>query len=257
MVNLESSEKLEPIGKNCKIVVSRSHTFGTDALLLAHFASVKKSDVACDLGSGCGIIPMIWFKNDKAKRIDAVDIQIKACSQLERTIALNNAGEKVNVYNADLRELKGTLPFGEYNVVTMNPPYKEVGTGIESDSSADKIARHETQCTLTDLVLTAKKLLKFGGRLCLCHRPERLVDIFSAMREGGIEPKRIRFVCQCVGKSPWLVLVEGKSGSKPFLTVEKNLYIQNTDGSDTAEMTEIFGDYRENAGFDEGDKTSG
>lgn len=254
---LKSGEKLEPIGNNCRIVVSRSHTFGTDAILLAHFDSVRKNDIACDFGTGCGIIPMIWFKNEKAKKIDAVDIQPKACSQLERTVELNNAGEKVSVFNSDLREIKGVLPFGIYNVVTMNPPYKEVGTGIESDSSADKIARHETECTLSDLVSAAKKLLKFGGRLCLCHRPERLVDIFSAMREGGIEPKRIRFVCQCEGKAPWLVLIEGKCGSKPYLTVEKNLYIQNSDGSDTDEMIEIFGDYRENKGFSEEGKTNG
>lgn len=245
---LEQDEKIEPLGKSCSIVVSKSHTFGTDALLLAHFANVKRNDKACDFGTGCGIIPLVWLRNEKAKSIDAVDIQKKACSQLEKSIKLNSA-EKITVHNADLRNLKGVLPFGEYDVVTMNPPYKEIGTGIESDSSADKIARHETECTLTDLVSSAKKLLKFGGRLCLCHRPERLVDIFSAMREGGIEPKRIRFVCQREGRAPWLVLVEGKSGSKPYLTVEKELILQNDDGSDTEEMLSVFGDYRENASF--------
>ena len=248
-VLLEKDEKLEPLGKNCRIVVSSSHTFGTDALLLAHFSDVKRNDKACDFGTGCGIIPLIWFKNNKAKHIDAVDIQEKACSQLEKSIEINDAGEKITVHNADLRQIKGVLPLGTYDVVTMNPPYKETGTGIESESAADKIARHETQCTLTDLVASAKKLLKFGGRLCLCHRPERLVDILSAMREGGIEPKRLRFVSQREGKAPWLVLVEGKSGSKPYLKVERELYLQNGDGSDTADMTEIFGDYRENAMF--------
>lgn len=246
---LSNDEKLEPLGKSCRIVVSKAHTFGTDALLLAHFASVRKNDKACDFGTGCGIIPLVWFKNEKAKEIDAVDIQEKAVSQLEKSIEINSAAEKITAHRADLRELKGILPFGTYDVVTMNPPYKEVGTGIESEAAADKIARHETLCTLDDLVLSAKKLLKFGGRLCLCHRPERLVDIFAAMRNGGIEPKRIRFVCQTQGKAPWLVLVEGKSGSKPYLTVEKELILKNPDGSDTDEMKEVFGDYRDNASF--------
>lgn len=246
-VILDNDEKLEPLGVSCNIVVSAAHTFGTDALLLAHFAAVRKNDKFCDLGTGCGIIPLILFKNDIASSIDAVDIQPKACIQLEKSIEINSAQEKIKVHNADLRNLKGVLNFGAYDVVTMNPPYKEVGTGIESEMSADKIARHETQCTLDDLVFAAKKLLKFGGRLCLCHRPERLCDIFFAMRNGGIEPKRIRFVSQREGKAPWLVLVEGKSGSKPYLTVEKELKIKNPDGSDTEEMLEVFGDYRENA----------
>ena len=85
--------------------------------------------------------------------------------------------------------------------------------------------------------------------MCICHRPERLCDIFVKMREKGIEPKRIRFVSQMPGKAPWLVLVEGRTGGKPFLTVEKELYIQNPDGSDSEDILKIYGDYRENAGF--------
>lgn len=251
---ISEDEKLEPLGIDAKIVVSKAHTFGTDALLLASFANAKKSDRLCDLGTGCGIIPMIWFKNGLGKTIDAVDIQEKACGQLEKTLEINSAGEKIKVHNCDLRNLKGELDYGTYDVVTMNPPYKEAGTGIESASSSDKIARHETECTLSDLVFAAKKLLKFGGRLCICHRPERLCNIFSAMREGKIEPKRMRFVSQSEGKAPWLVLIEGKSGSKPYLTVEKELLLKNPDGTDTEEMLEIFGDYRENALFNKGVK---
>ena len=244
-VKLQDNEKIEPLGKKFKIIVSRDHTFGTDAILLASFASVRKKDKVCDLGTGCGIIPLIWCKNEVGGKIDAVDIQKKACAQLERSIELNALGGKLSCHNADLRELKGVLPFGFFDVVTMNPPYKEVGTGIESLSEAEKIARHETMCTLDDAVSAAKKLLRFGGRFCMCHRPERLCDILTAMRGGGIEPKRIRFVSQCEGRAPWLVLVEGKSGSKPYLTVEPELKIKNADGTDSDELLEILGDYRE------------
>jgi regulator of sigma E protease len=82
----------------------------------------------------------------------------------------------------------------------MNPPYKPVGTGIESLSEADKIARHETMCTIDDAVAAAAKLLKFGGRFCMCHRPERLCDIIVSMRAGGVEVKRIRFVVEREGE---------------------------------------------------------
>lgn len=242
---LLEDERLEPLGKRIKIVVSDSHPFGTDAILLAAFADIHKGDAVCDLGTGCGIIPLIWYKNGKAKEINGVDIQPKACEQLKKSLEINGITEGFNVYNADLRELKGVLPFGQFDVVTMNPPYKPVGTGIESVSEAEKIARHETMCNLDDLVMSAKKLLRFGGKLCICHRPERLCDIMTAMRGGGIEPKRIRFVAQTVGKAPWLVLVEGKSGAKPHLNVEKELYIKNPDGTDSEELLEIFGDYTE------------
>lgn len=242
---LLEDERLEPLGKNMSIVVSDSHPFGTDAILLANFADIHKGDTVCDLGTGCGIIPLLWQKEGKAKEIFGVDIQPKACEQLKKSLKINEVTHGFNVINADLRDLKGVLPFGSFDVVTMNPPYKPVGTGIESVSPAEKIARHETMCNLDDLVSCAKKLLRYGGRLCLCHRPERLCDIIFSMRNGGIEPKRIRFVSQTIGKAPWLVLVDGKSGGKPSVRVEKELYIKNSDGTDSQELLDIFGDYTE------------
>ncbi|MDD6022073.1 MAG: methyltransferase [Oscillospiraceae bacterium] len=242
---LLKDERLEPLGGGMHIVVSDDHPFGTDAILLADFASIRRGDTVCDLGTGCGIIPLIWCKNGLAAGIDAVDIQEKACGQLRKSAEINGVSDKLRVYHADLRDLKGILRFGAYDAVTINPPYKPVGTGIESVSESEKIARHETCCTLEDAVAAAKKLLRFGGRFCLCHRPERLCDIMVSMRNGGIEPKRIRFVVQERGKAPWLVLVEGRSGGKPHLTVEPELSIKSPDGSDSEELLRIFGNYRE------------
>ena len=95
--------------------------------------------------------------------------------------------------------------------------------------------------------MSAKHLLKFGGRLCVCHRPERLTDIFCEMRANGIEPKILREVIQREGKEAWLVLVEGKLGGKNGLTVLEPLYVEK-EGILTDEMMEIYGDYKE--GYD-------
>lgn len=242
MIALHSDEKIEPLGNGIKIVVSDSHTFGTDAILLAAFASIKRKDKACDMGTGCGIIPLIWCKG-KTNSITAIDIQAKAVSQLEKSIALNELVGRIVPINCDLRNLKGNVELGSFDLVTMNPPYKPVGTGIESISEAERIARHEVMCTVDDAVSAAAKLLKFGGRFCMCHRPERLCDIIVSMRNGGIEVKRVRFVCEKEGKAPWLLLVEGKRGSKSSVKVEKNLIMHNSDGTPTEEFRAMFGDY--------------
>ncbi|MBQ8503664.1 MAG: methyltransferase [Clostridia bacterium] len=225
-----------------KIVVSESHTFGTDAILLADFAAIRRKDIACDMGTGCGIIPLIWCKG-QTNSVTAIDIQQKAISQLEKSIEINNIHGRITPINCDLRSLKGKVEFGRFDLVTMNPPYKPIGTGIESLSEAERIARHEVMCTIDDAVGAAAKMLKFGGRFCMCHRPERLCDIIVAMRQGGIEAKRIRFVCEREGKAPWLVLVEGKRGSKSSVMVEKSLIMKNTDGTPTDEFRAMFGDY--------------
>ena len=243
-VPLNHDEHFEPLGKNMRIVVSKAHIFSTDAILLADFSDIHKKDKACDLGTGCGIIPMLWCKKETG-HITAVDIQPKACGQLEKSLEENNLNDRITVINHDLRDLKGILEFGSFDLVTMNPPYKPVGTGIESASQSDKIARHETMCSIDDCVSAASSLLRFGGRFCMCHRPERLCDIIVSMRNAKLEAKRIRFVVQHEGKKPWLVLVEGRRGGKSSVVVENNLVMKNADNSDTDEIIKIFGDYRE------------
>ena len=83
-------------------------------------------------------------------------------------------------------------------------------------------------------------LLQYGGRFCLCQRPERLTDVLLAMRQAGLEPKRLRWVQQRPEKAPWLFLVEGKAGARPGLTVEPPLIVESADGSYTDEMKRIY-----------------
>lgn len=239
---LLQDEKIEPLGNNMEIVVSPSHTFGTDAILLANFASVKRKDIACDMGTGCGIIPLIWCKGE-TRELYAVDIQPKAISQLEKSLEHNGIVGRIKPVNCDLRSIKEYLPAGSFDLVTMNPPYKPVGTGIESISEAERIARHEVTCTVDDAVKAASQLLKYGGRFCMCHRPERLCDIIVSLRTHFLECKKIRFVVEKQGKAPWLVLVEGKRGGKSGVTVMKELVMKDEKGNPTEEFRAMFGDY--------------
>lgn len=116
-------------------------------------------------------------------------------------------------------ESVGRCSGGTADLVTCNPPYKAYQAGIESQLTAQKIARHEILCNIYDICRSAKRLLKFGGRLCICNRPERLADCIDAMRQNGIEPKRLQFVAKADDAQPWLFLLEGRSGGKPFLNV--------------------------------------
>lgn len=228
--------RFEPLGEKLKICVSDEHSFGTDAFLLSAFSAPKKNDVVYDLGTGCGIIPILWFRTAPPKKVFAVDIQSQAIEQLEITVRENGLCDKVFPICADLKGLK---TIEQADLVVCNPPYKAAGAGIVSELSAEQIARHETLCNIYDVTQRASKLLKFGGRLCVCQRPERLCDVIDAMKKSGIEPKRLRFVQKDSVSAPWLFLIEGKKGSKPFLTVEKP-FLVNADGKPTEEMKKLY-----------------
>lgn len=235
---LKPTEHIEYINNSLQLIVSKEHTFGTDALLLASFACPKRNETAVDLGAGCGIIPFYWLRSGCKGKIYGVDVQPLAFEQMQRSAELNNGIENFIPILSDLRDLKGKLPFGVFDVAVMNPPYKAVGTGILSDSSADKIARHGTMCSFNDLCGSAHKLLKYGGKMSVCLRPERLCEMICAMKDNKIEPKRMRFVSQRPGLAPWLVLIEGRNSGNAGLTVLPELYIESD------EMEQIIGEYR-------------
>ena len=240
---MSESEHIEHIGESLRLIVSDRFTFGTDALLLASFSAPRPRDKLCDFGTGCGIIPFCWLR-DGARHVHAVELQAEACEQLRRSVALNGLEDRVSLLEADLRDLRGRLPHNSFDLIAMNPPYTPLGKGLLSVEENARVARHETNLTPEEL-FAAAVLLKFGGRFCLCQRPERLTDYLFAMRQAKIEPKRLRFVAQKEGKAPWLFLLEGKRGRAPGLTVEPELHLETPDGKPSEEMRRIYGEYAE------------
>ena len=240
----EATCKLESIGNGIKIYTSAEHPFGTDAILLADFSKPKKNDTACDLGSGCGIIPFLWARYDSPGKITAVEIQQNGIELIKKSICLNRLEGRIDAVRGDLRQTEGLgLELGSFSLVTMNPPYFSLGSGFKSENESQKYARHELSVTTEDIMKCASKLLKYSGRLCICQKPERLPDIICEMRKFGIEPKRLRFVCGKEGKEPYLFLIEGRKGSGKQLNVLPELCVRNADGSWSTEMLKIYGDY--------------
>lgn len=236
----------EPLGSGLQIYVSDSYHFSTDTILLADFSKPNGIKKCVDLGTGCGTIPLLWHRHNPRLDISAVEIQENACTLAQKSVDLNNLGDNIKIIHSDLKDLKGKLPFGCFDLVACNPPYKIGGGGIENLDSAKLVARHETECTLDDICQCASKLLQFGGRFCICQRPERLCDVMESMRKFNIEPKVLRMVQQRPQKAPKLFLLEGRrGGSRGFLNVLPTLFIENDKGEFSDEMMKIYGSYKE------------
>ena len=57
--------------------------------------------------------------------------------------------------------------------------------------------------------------MKFGGRLCMLHRADRLAEVCYTLHDAKLEVKKIQFVGGRYGSKPYLVIVEGVKGGKP------------------------------------------
>lgn len=236
------STTFERLSDTLEIAVSKVHRFGTDAFLLSAFAEARRTDQAVDLGTGCGIIPLLWYRwREQAPKLAyGVDIQPEAIGLFTQTVERSGLQSQVIPLCSDLKELKGKIPFGSFTLVTCNPPYKAANTGILNEKESHTIARHEVSCGIEDICCTASKLLQFGGRFCVCQRPERLLDTLEAMRRNRLEPKRVRFVQKKGDTAPWLFLAEGRRGGKPYLKVEPPLLIQDGQGGFSEELRSIY-----------------
>ncbi len=243
---LLAGESLEKLSDDINIVISKEHNFGTDTILLADFSMPKKYEKALEIGTGCGAIPLYWSCFEGAKYTVAVEIQKTAASMAKRSVELNGLESKIEVVNKDIKEFINIADKGTYDVVVCNPPYKAYGCGIVNEDVKKKLARHEYTCTIDDVTMAASNLLRFGGRLCVCQRMERLCDVLFSMKNKKIEPKKIRFVQQRRDSAPKFFMVEGKSGAKPGMTAMPTLFIEDEHGGDSEEIRRIYKFYREN-----------
>lgn len=236
------------IGPHTVVYTNSVHRFGTDGVLLADFAAPKKNDKALELGTGCGIISLIWCRNEKPDHIDALEIQEDAVDLVKRAISENGIEDRLRIVHGDLRVIEQFFQKGFYDLVVMNPPYKKAGDGIITPNEGLAIARHELRCDLDDICQAASLMLNAGGRFCLCQRPGRLSEVLCSMHETGIEPKRLRFVQQRATSTPGLFLVEGKKGANEGLVVEPPLILEHDADNMTEEVIAIYGEYYEQKG---------
>ena len=239
----------EPLSSVCRALVTREHSFTTDTLLLADFSLPRRGEVCADLGTGCGAIPLLWRERAQPQKIYAVEIQEEAARLARTAVEANGFSDRIEVILGDAGNPKALFRNQSLDLVACNPPYQAAGTGPQGAEESRSTARHELRFSLEQLAGTARFALRFGGRLCLCLRPERLAEALSLFRSFGLEPKRLRLVQQRKDRPPSLFLLECRSGGKTGLAVEPVLLLEQDGGGYSEALEKIYGDYRANAGW--------
>jgi len=232
----------EPLGHGLQVLVSPSHDFNTDTLLLADFSLPRSNTLCADLGSGCGVIPLLWCRRAQPKSVLALELQEEALSLAKTSVHTNGMEDRITTLWGDVRDYKNLLPHQALDLVASNPPYFPPGTGAASQNSQRNSARHSSTFLLSDLAQAAFFTLKHGGRLCLCLPAYRLAEAISLLHAHRLEPKRLRLVQHRPGKEPYLFLLECRKGGRPGLAVQETLLLTDITGAYTPEMRRIYGD---------------
>jgi len=205
----------------------RGYRFSLDPLLLCDFAP-DRSGSLLDLGTGCGIIPLVMARRSSYGQLVGVEVQQRMAAIAAMNAVENHLAGRIAIIHGDILELSAHYKGDSFDLVMGNPPYRSSGSGRISPAPGRDIARHESSATLADFLAIAKKMVKTGGSICLIYHPDRLAELLQFSLEFKLAPSRLQMVHGDVTLPARMFMIELIKGKKPALEVLPPLLVSKS-----------------------------
>ncbi len=216
---------------------STGYRYSIEPFLLANFMPLLPGQSVLDIGTGCGIIPLLMLHRQPTLKVTAIEIQ--DCAQAEKNIRRN--GMQVSLIHGDFLEESKNLPPESFDQIVSNPPYRKIQTGRINPDSGKALARHELSLSMSFLLDHATPLLKKGGQISLAYPPERLGELMRELESRNLYPSQARFVHGNYQAPAKIVLVSALKEKKADFSVAPVLAVYNEDGTYSREAESLLG----------------
>lgn len=235
------SDTFEPLWPGGPLFRQAAHfRLSTDSVLLADFVRPGRARRGIDLGCGSGILSLLLLARTRALEMTGLELLPEAAALADENLAANALSPRGRAVCGDIRRARELFPAASFDLAVANPPYYPVTAGALSPDGERAAARSELTCSLEELCEAAAWLVRSGGSFSLVYKPERLSELFCRLSAHGLEPKRLRLVCERAESAPSLALVESRRGGRPGLRVEPALCLLGPDGAPSAEQRRIY-----------------
>jgi len=218
----------------------RGYRFSLDSVLLVGLTQARRRDRVVDLGTGCGVVPLLLAFRGAAAHLTGVEIQPSLAALARRNVELNGFSGLVEILEADLKLIQREQVSEPVSLVVSNPPYREIASGRLNLNREKAFARHELLADLGAVVKAAARLLPQKGRLALIYPARRLPRLFKEVTGAGFAPKRLTLVHGSLESPAKLAHLEAIRGGGEELQINKPFAVYRADGRYTPEMAAMY-----------------
>lgn len=210
---------------------------GTDAVLLGAWAEVKSTDWVLDIGTGCGVLPLMLAQRGIAK-VHAVDLDEASAREAAENFQASQWSRQLFAFHGDVR--KFTMQCA-YDLIISNPPF--FINSFKCDADRRNQARHtDTSLTFGDLIATVRRLLKPDGRFVLVLPERESREFIPLAEQGNLFVYKKENIIPIEGKAPNRVHLELRYGQPKAVEVS-DFIIRHVDGTFTADYLHRVKDF--------------
>lgn len=229
-----------------ELVIDQEKTgyrYSIEPFLLADFLSLAPGQSVLDIGTGCGIIPVLMVQRQSTIKVTAIEIQESSYQLAQKNIHQNGMDSQVELISGDFLEEAKNLKPETFDHVVSNPPYRKIQTGRINPDSGKALARHELTLNMSSLLDKSVRLLKQGGQISLAYPPERMSETLSELESRNLYPRQARFIHGNFQTPAKIFLVSALKGKKSDFAIAPPLAVYNMDGTYSKEMEEIYASF--------------
>ena len=210
---------------------------GTDAILLGRWVEVKPTDVVLDIGTGCGLLPLMLSQKG-VSQVDAVDIDRASIEEATINFQASQWREHLRAICTDITDYQTDK---KYDLIISNPPF--FNHYSKCDSERKSRARHnDVTLSYESLCAMVCRLLKPDGRFALVLPVNASVEFLKVALTSGFSLHKRMTIIPIAGKEPNRVNLELRFG-KESETQETVFTIRGTDNRFTKEYNAFLMDF--------------
>lgn len=210
---------------------------GTDAILLGRWTEVKPTDIVLDIGTGCGLLPLMLSQKGVA-HVDSVDIDKASVEEATVNFAASQWREHLKAFCVDIVDFQSEK---KYDLIVSNPPF--FNRFSKCDSERKSRARHnDAGLSYGTICQEVGRLMKPDGRFSLVLPADVAMEFLDTAERYCLYLHKRMTIVPIAGKEPNRVNLElgfGKCGN----VREETFVIRDADKRFTAQYNEFLKDF--------------